>query len=147
MQNAVKDLVGQEPQYRNLQSDLASKLSGVSSIQEFDDEQGFAWNLLVLLNASSLEFGSLCIPSQRLLYLLRTLRSWYNEDAAAEQDLPMHQRTLFVVQLDKLFGHLAQSLQDVSAGQWDFFLNKSYEWIAVRSKFNTEHVTKICPGT
>lgn len=124
--------MGQDPQYRNLQSDLASKLSGISSIQEFDDEQGRAWNLLVLLNASSLEFGGLCMPSQRLLHLLRTLRSWYNEDATAEQDLPLHRRSHFIVQLSQLFGHLAQSLQDVSAGQWEFFLNKSYEWIAVR---------------
>lgn len=134
--------MGQDPQYRNLQSDLASKLSGISSIQEFDDEQGRAWNLLVLLNASSLEFGGLCMPSQRLLHLLRTLRSWYNEDATAEQDLPLHRRSHFIVQLSQLFGHLAQSLQDVSAGQWEFFLNKSYEWIAVRIvKISVIHLT------
>lgn len=138
--------------YKNLQSDLTSKLSGVSSLEQFNEGETkgkqndmafdnitsntilllfLAWTLLVLLNASSLKFGAFAIPSQRLMHLLLTVRKWFDDDSVLS-DFDPHHRTRITMQLARLFANLAESTQDVSGGQWQFFLERSYEWIAVR---------------
>lgn len=90
-----------------------------------------AWTLIVLLNASSLKFGAFAIPSQRLMHLLLTVRKWLDNDSVLSEFSP-HHRTRITMQLAQLFTNLAESTQDVSGGQWQFFLERSYEWIAVR---------------
>lgn len=106
-----------------LQSELVSKLSGVASLTEFVDSQHKAWSHLVLLNASSLKIGSFAIPAQRLTHLLLNIRKWFAEEDVDDQRVRVH------VQMAILFGHLGDSLQQVSAGQWDFIVQRVSEWI------------------
>ncbi|KAI7886425.1 hypothetical protein K492DRAFT_140487 [Lichtheimia hyalospora FSU 10163] len=126
---SLKNAFAESMQYKNLQSDLTSKLSGVSSLEQFNQDETKAWTLIVLLNASSLKFGAFAIPSQRLMHLLLTVRKWFDDDSILS-DFDPHHRTRITMQLAQLFANLAESTQDVSGGQWQFFLERSYEWIA-----------------
>ncbi|KAI9310568.1 hypothetical protein BX666DRAFT_2004897 [Dichotomocladium elegans] len=127
--DAFKNTLDGSAQYERLQSELTSKLSGVRSFDAFgEDADKEAWYLVVLLNASSLAFGAISIPPQRLTHLLLAVRKWFEDDSVVHDFVPSH-RMRVLVQLAKLFAHLAESVQDVSGGQWDFFLERSYEWI------------------
>ncbi|KAI9263195.1 hypothetical protein BDA99DRAFT_559751 [Phascolomyces articulosus] len=127
--NAIKTEFSQESDYKTLQSEITSKLSGISSLDEFGDNEGKAWKLLVLLNATSSHHGdAISIPSQRLMHLVLTIRKWFDDDSSLD-DLEYHQRTRVLIQLAQLFINIAKSVKDVSGGQWDFFLERSYEWV------------------
>ncbi|ORY91172.1 hypothetical protein BCR43DRAFT_446828 [Syncephalastrum racemosum] len=155
---SIKGAIGESAAYRNLQSDYASKLSGVTSLLEFDEDQNkgkrrssktksdtyplcVAWNLLVLLNTSSLKFGAIAIPPQRLMHLLLTVRKWFEE--SSEHDLSEEQRIRVIVQLLQLFIHLAESVQEVSGGQWEFFLERSREWATYYDTSRVEELAVV----
>ena len=90
-----------------------------------------AWKLLVTLNATSTDHGdAISIPSQRLMHLVLTIRKWFEDDSSLD-DLDSYQRTRVLVEIAKLFINIAKSVKDVSGGQWEFFLERSYEWMTV----------------
>ena len=85
----------------------------------------------MLLNATSMKHGNaIDIPPQRLMHLVLTVRKWFDNDYTLD-DFTADRRSRIVVQLAQLFINIAKSTRDVSGGQWDFFLERSYEWIAV----------------
>ncbi|KAG0184295.1 hypothetical protein DFQ28_011431, partial [Apophysomyces sp. BC1034] len=126
--SSFKNALGQSPQFSTLQSHLVSKLSAVAGLQEFENENSQAWDLLVLLNATALKFGSIAIPPQRLMHLLLAIKKWF-QNGSSEDGLPSL-RTQVTVQLAQLFINLSESVQNVSGGQWEFFLEQAYEWAA-----------------
>ncbi|KAI8147972.1 hypothetical protein BJV82DRAFT_594115 [Fennellomyces sp. T-0311] len=141
--HAIKDELYQETGYKNLQSDLTSKLSGISSLQDFDDENGKAWNMTVLLNATSMDHGNaIDIPSQRLMHLVLSVRKWFDNDHTLDDFAP-ERRSHIVTQLTQLFINIAKSVKDVSGGQWDFFLERSYEWLAYNDSELDEELPTI----
>ncbi|KAF7727113.1 hypothetical protein EC973_007974 [Apophysomyces ossiformis] len=137
---SFKNALGLSPQFSMFQSHLVSKLSGVTGLHEFEDSS-LAWELLVLLNASSLKFGAITIPSQRIMHLLLALRKWF-ENGSSEDGLSLY-RTQVIVQLAQLFGSLAESIQDISGGQWEFFLERSYEWMMFSDSSVVEEIPII----
>ncbi|CAO3592382.1 unnamed protein product [Absidia cylindrospora] len=124
---SFKSVIGEVAGYRYLQSDFANKLSGSEGLQVFDD-RAEAWQWLSLLNASTLHFGSIAIPPQRLMYLLNAIKGWFNQDY--DDHLSVIDRNKIHSQLAILFGNISDSIQEVSGSQWDFFLNCIYEWIS-----------------
>ncbi|KAG2223860.1 hypothetical protein INT45_012733, partial [Circinella minor] len=127
--NAIKTVFSQETSYKTLQSELTSKLSGISSLGEFGVDTGKAWKLLVTLNATSTDHGdAISIPSQRLMHLVLTIRKWFEDDSSLD-DIESYQRTRVLVEIAQLFINIAKSVKDVSGGQWEFFLERSYEWM------------------
>ncbi|CAO3634154.1 unnamed protein product [Cunninghamella blakesleeana] len=123
---SFKNIVGSSSSYQHLQSDYVNKLSGAKGMQVFDDSPE-AWQWLVLLNASSLQFSSINIPTQRLMYLVSTLRDWFGQDF--DDHLGVIERKRILAQIALLFKNIADTIQDVAGSQWDFFLNCIYEWI------------------
>ena len=95
-----------------------------------------AWKLLVTLNATSSDHGdAISIPSQRLMHLVLTIRKWFEDDSSLD-DLDSYQRTRILVKIAQLFINIAKSVKDVSGGQWDFFLERSHEWMTVSVLFS-----------
>ncbi|KAI8341835.1 hypothetical protein BC941DRAFT_466733 [Chlamydoabsidia padenii] len=124
---SFKQTIGELPSYRYLQGDLANKLSGSDGFQIFDDRPE-AWQWLSILNSSTLQFGSLAIPPQRLMYLLNTVKGWFGQDY--DDHLEVTQRKKVHGQMAILFDNICDTLQEVSGSQWDFFLDCVYEWIS-----------------
>ncbi|KAI9028280.1 hypothetical protein CLU79DRAFT_832688 [Phycomyces nitens] len=135
---ALKEIMGESPMFKNLQSDLVSKLSSVSKLQDLDDRHKKPWSLLVLLNASSLKFKSISIPTQRLMHLILAMRQWFNN-----MPPPDPEQAMLHVQIAQLFSHLAEPLQDVSGGQWALFLGQCYKWIAFSDPTIPEEITLL----
>lgn len=88
-----------------------------------------AWQWLTLLNASTLQFGSIAIPPQRLMYLLNSIKGWFGQDS--DDHLEVTERKRVHSQLAVLFGNLCDAVQEVAGSQWDFFLDCVHEWISV----------------
>ncbi|KAL0097906.1 hypothetical protein J3Q64DRAFT_1694309 [Phycomyces blakesleeanus] len=124
---AFKETMGESPMFKNLQSDLVSKLSSISNLEDFQDSHKKPWSLLVLLNISSLKFKYISIPTQRLMHLMLAMRKWFTSKSS-----PDTEQAMMHVQIAQLFSHLAESLQDVSGGQWSLFLGQCYEWVAIQ---------------
>lgn len=133
--SAFKYVLGNTDAYRHYQSDLCSKLSGVTSMLEFDyspDEEIDSkrkryWSLLGLLNSSALKVESFGIPRQRLLHLIQSLRPWLSQDFEFSED---QQRARARAQIAQLLKHLAKSVPDDLGGHWDCFLDCCFSWTA-----------------
>ncbi|ORE16950.1 hypothetical protein BCV71DRAFT_265228 [Rhizopus microsporus] len=133
--SAFKYVLGNTDAYRHYQSDLCSKLSGVTSMLEFDyspDEEIDSkrkryWSLLGLLNSSALKIESFDIPRQRLLHLIQSLRPWLSQDFEFSED---QQRARARAQIAQLLKHLAKSVPDDLGGHWDYFLDCCFSWTA-----------------
>lgn len=132
---SFKNSLSSTDAYKHYQSDLASKLSGVSTMEKLDyslddpvEKQKNNYSLLALLNASSLKFGAFDIPRQRIMYLIQGIRPLLqNED---DYDFSSDQQECRVkAQLAQLLKHLAESIQDVSGSHWEFFLQCCFEWV------------------
>ncbi|KAI8365943.1 uncharacterized protein BYT42DRAFT_600693 [Radiomyces spectabilis] len=140
---AIKDHIGDTQSFRNLQSDLTSKLSSVTTMEALEEETNSkAWSYMVLLNATSLKFGGISIPPQRLMHLVLSIRKWF-EPSSAEDNLSTLQRIRVSVQLAQLCMNIAETIQDVSGGQWDFFLQRCYEWAAFSDASTPEELPVI----
>jgi hypothetical protein len=115
--------------FQRYQSDLASKLSGMTKLSQLQADSKH-WHVLVLLNASSLKFGAFDIPRQRLTYLLQALRPLMLQEQDESDDNDDQQRARAQAQCAQLLKHLAQSMQDVSGSHWDYFLQCCFHWLA-----------------
>lgn len=133
--SAFKYVLSNTDAYRHYQSDLCSKLSGATSMLEFDyspDEEIDSkrkryWSLLGLLNSSALKVESFDIPRQRLLHLIQSLRPWLIQDFEFSED---QQRARARAQIAQLLKHLAKSVPDDLGGHWDYFLDCCSSWTA-----------------
>ncbi|KAI8085215.1 uncharacterized protein BX664DRAFT_338835 [Halteromyces radiatus] len=124
---SFKKVIGETSGYQYLSSDFANKLSGADSLQIFADRPE-AWEWLTLLNASSITFGTLPIPPQRLIYLVSTIKGWFKQDF--DDHLEVIHRKKIHIQLALLFSSISESVQEVSGSHWDLFLDCVYEWLS-----------------
>jgi hypothetical protein len=124
---SFKNALSDNSTFQHYQSDLASKLSGMTKLSQLEVDSKH-WRILVLLNASSLKFGAFDIPRQRLTYLMQALRPLLMQEQDDFDD--DQQRARAQAQCAQLVKHLAQSMQDVSGSHWDFFLQCCFHWLA-----------------
>ncbi|KAI8064173.1 hypothetical protein BC940DRAFT_306342 [Gongronella butleri] len=117
---SIKPIVGESSKFRYMQSDCANRLAGGQAMQIFDDSDE-AWQWLTLLNASSLSFGAIAIPPQRLMFLISTIRGWFGQDF--DDHLGVTERRKVHVQMALLFGHMSDAVQQVAGSQWHFFMD------------------------
>lgn len=145
---SLKGILNSAGSFTHYQSDLSSKLSGISSQEQFDYDledpdlkKKKNWSLLALLNASSLKLGSFDIPRQRLMYLIQGIRPLLNdEDSDFSSD---QQKARIQAQLAQLLKHLAESLQDVSGSHWEFFLQCCFNWITLADTTQPEELLVV----
>lgn len=143
--SAFKYVLGNTDAYRHYQSDLCSKLSGVTSMLEFDyspDEEidskrKLYWSLLGLLNSSALKVESFDIPRQRLLHLIQSLRPLLSQDFEFSED---QQRARARAQIAQLLKHLAKSVPDDLGRHWDYFLDCCFSWTAYADANQSEEL-------
>ncbi|KAI8061201.1 hypothetical protein BDF21DRAFT_369504 [Thamnidium elegans] len=146
---SFKSTLSSTDEYKHYQSDLASKLSGVSKLEKFDydlDDEDLKkknnYSLLALLNASSLKFGSFDIPRQRIMYLIQGIRPMLQNDD--DDDFSSDQQKSRVqAQLAQLLKHLTESIQDVSGSHWEFFLQCCFEWVACADTSQPEELLVV----
>ncbi|KAG1420549.1 hypothetical protein G6F59_007162 [Rhizopus arrhizus] len=135
---AFKYALSNTDPYRHYQSDLCSKLSGATSLFDFDyyTEDDSAnddlkkkryWSILGLLNASSLKVEPFDIPRQRIMYLIQSLRPLLSQDFEFSSD---QQKARTQAQFAQLLKHLAESVPDELGGHWDYFLESCFTWTA-----------------
>ncbi|KAI9307130.1 hypothetical protein BJ944DRAFT_247631 [Cunninghamella echinulata] len=137
---SFKNIIGTSSSYQRLQSEYVNKLSGSKGMQVFDDSPE-AWQWLILLNASSLQFSFINIPTQRLMYLVTTLRDWFGQDS--DDHLGIIERKKIQAQIALLFKNIADAVQEVSGNQWDFFLDCIYEWISYNDSNDSDSLPLI----
>lgn len=145
---SFKGILSSTDSFKHYQSDLSSKLSGISSQEQFDYDvedpdlkKKKNWSILALLNASSLKLGSFDIPRQRLMYLIQGIRPLLNdEDADFSSD---QQKARVQAQLAQLLKHLAESVQDVSGSHWSLFLQCCYGWITLADTTQPEELLVV----
>ncbi|KAI8980517.1 hypothetical protein BDB01DRAFT_836734 [Pilobolus umbonatus] len=129
---SIKDYVGGSVAYNHYQSDLASKLSALKKLEQLDysDSPSSAknrnWDMIVLLNESSLKYGAIDIPRQRLTHLIQSLRPILLDDQFSGS---RQQRVRIQIQLAQLLNNLSVSMQEVPGTHWQLFLQCSYQWI------------------
>ncbi|KAI8329266.1 hypothetical protein EDC96DRAFT_452486 [Choanephora cucurbitarum] len=147
--NTIKSSLDGTEAYSRYQSDLVSKLSGVSQWEQLDydpeDEdtkKKTNYSLLVLLNASSLKHSAINIPHQRIMYLIQSVRSLFTQDDdSMEND---QQKYRVQAQYAKLLKHLAESIQDIaSSNHWDFFLQLCIKWIGYADTTQPEELLVV----
>lgn len=133
---SFKNTLGDTDAYKHYQSDLSSKLSGVSSMEKLDynaedpDANRLKnYSLLALLNTSSLKYGAFDIPRQRLMYLIQGVRSLVQKDQDDYDFSSERQKCRVQSQIAQLLKHLAESIQEVSGSHWEFFLQCCFEWV------------------
>jgi hypothetical protein len=71
------------------------------------------------------------MPPQRLIFLLQSLRKWFDTDEASEASLYRSARVRS--QYLKLLSHMAPSLLEVPGSHWDYILSIVQEWLMVSS--------------
>ncbi|KAI8075925.1 uncharacterized protein B0P05DRAFT_579996 [Gilbertella persicaria] len=148
--NAFKGHLSGTEAYKHYQSELASRLSGISSWEQLDyvpEEEGDIkektnYSVLVLLNTSSLKFGAFDIPRQRIMYLIQGIRPLLtNEDDEFSND---QQKARVQAQYANLLKHLAESVQDVVSGShWDFFLQCCFKWMGYADTTQPEELLVV----
>ncbi|KAI8637415.1 hypothetical protein BD408DRAFT_424529 [Parasitella parasitica] len=145
---AFKGILDKTDSFKHYQSDLSSKLSGISSLEQLDYDltdpdlkKKRNWGLLALLNASSLKHGSFNIPRQRVMYLIQGIRpllSDENSDFSSDQ-----QKARIFSQLAQLLKHLSESVQDISGSHWEFFLQCCFGWITLADTTQPEELLVV----
>ncbi|KAI8988239.1 hypothetical protein BDF20DRAFT_813891 [Mycotypha africana] len=140
--NALKNRMNQSNAYQHYQSDLASKLSGITQgldqfdfcIEEYDSRKKLNWNLLCLLNASASKTSGFDIPRQRLMFLVQTLRPLLASDSSnqGEEFSNELQKAKILTQMAQLLKHMTISIADVQGSHWDWFLQCCFEWTAFK---------------
>lgn len=133
---SFKNSLSDTDAYKHYQSDLSSKLSGVSTMEKLDYDpedpdvnRKKNYSLLALLNTSSLKYGAFDIPKQRLMYLIQGIRSLMQNDQDDYDFSSEQQKCRVQSQIAQLLKHLAVSIQDVSGSHWEFFLQCCFEWV------------------
>ncbi|KAL7316263.1 hypothetical protein PS15m_005384 [Mucor circinelloides] len=145
---SFKGILSNTDSFKHYQSDLSSKLSGITSQEQFDYDledpdlkKKKNWSLLALLNASSLKLGSFDIPRQRLMYLIQGIRPLLSD---ADSDFSSDQQKARIqAQLAQLLKHLAESVQDVSGSHWSFFLECCFGWITLADTTQPEELLVV----
>ncbi|CEP18758.1 hypothetical protein [Parasitella parasitica] len=133
---SFKGILDNTESFKHYQSDLSSKLSGVTSQEQLDFDledpdlrKKKNWSLLALLNASSPKRGSFDLPRQRLMYLIQGIRPLLNdEDSDFSSD---QQKARIHAQLAQLLKHLSESVQDVFGSHWELFLQCCFSWMTL----------------
>ncbi|KAI8382988.1 hypothetical protein BD560DRAFT_385726 [Blakeslea trispora] len=147
--NAIKSSLDGTEAYNRYQSDLASKLSGVTQWEQLDYDpevgdikQKTNYSLLVLLNTSSLKHNAIHIPRQRIMYLIQGIRPLLTQD---DDGISNDQQKYRVrAQYAKLLKYLAESIQDVVSGShWDFFLTSCIRWIGYADTTQPEELLVV----
>lgn len=148
--NSFKNTISATNGYKHYQSDLASKLSGVSKLEKFDYDMEDPdlkkknnYSLLALLNASSLKYGSFDIPRQRIMYLIQGIRPMLQNDEDDYDFSSDQQKSRVQAQLAQLLKHLADSVQDISGGHWEFFLQCCFGWVACADASQPEELLVV----
>ncbi|KAI9346637.1 hypothetical protein BD770DRAFT_475389 [Pilaira anomala] len=146
--HSFKSELSNTDEYKHYQSDLASKVSGVSKLENFDydlDDPDLKkknnYGLLALLNASALKYGSFDIPRQRIMYLIQGIRPTLqttDSDFSTDQ-----QKSRVQAQLAQLLKHLAESVQEISGSHWEFFIQCCFEWVACADTSQPEELLVV----
>ncbi|ORX46718.1 hypothetical protein DM01DRAFT_1339377 [Hesseltinella vesiculosa] len=123
---SFKSVLGESNKYRLLQSDCASRLSGGKGLQIFDDSDS-AWEWLTVLNASTLPFGSIAIPPQRLMFLITTIKDWLDQDF--DDHLCVTDRHKVQGQIMRLFANISEAVQQVAGSHWNLFLDSATRFL------------------
>jgi hypothetical protein len=146
---SFKNILSDTDAYKHYQSDLASKLSGVSKIEKLDhslDEENVKKNnysVLALLNASSLKYGAFDIPRQRIMYLIQGIRPMLQSEEDDYDFSSDQQKSRVQAQLAQLLKHLAESVQDISESHWEFFLQCCFGWVACADASQPEELLVV----
>lgn len=69
------------------------------------------------------------MPPQRLIFLLQSVRKWFDSDLASDASLYRSARVRS--QYLKLLSHMAIALLDVPGSHWDYMLSTVQEWLMV----------------
>lgn len=123
------------PEVERFQNRLASQISSITPGQIFDDDNTSAWKSLVLLNQCISSKTPLTMPPQRLIFLLQSIRKWFDSDLASESSLYRTARVR--AQYLKLLAHMASALLEVPGTHWDYMLSIIQEWLIVRFSLPT----------
>jgi hypothetical protein len=83
----------------------------------------------VLLNQCISSKTPLTMPPQRLIFLLQSVRKWFDSDLASDASLYRSARVRS--QYLKLLSHMAIALLDVPGSHWDYMLSTVQEWLMV----------------
>lgn len=126
---SFKNTLSGNSTYQHYQSDLASKLSGVTKLSQFEINSKH-WRVLVLLNASALSFGAFDIPRQRSTYLTQALRRLMLQEEDEDAFDDEQQGARVQAQSAQLLRNMAITMQDISGSHWDFFLQCCFHWLA-----------------
>ncbi|GAB5591582.1 hypothetical protein Unana1_06482 [Umbelopsis nana] len=119
------------PEVERFQNRLASQISSITPGQIFDDDNTSAWKSLVLLNQCISSKTPLTMPPQRLIFLLQSIRKWFDSDLASESSLYRTARVR--AQYLKLLAHMASALLEVPGSHWDYMLSIIQEWLIISS--------------
>ncbi|KAI7889142.1 uncharacterized protein EV154DRAFT_515547 [Mucor mucedo] len=148
--SSFKNTISSTNTYKHYQSDLASKLSGVSKLEKFDYDmedpdlkKKTNYSLLALLNASSLKYGSFDIPRQRIMYLIQGIRPMLQNDDDDYEFSSDQQKARVQAQLAQLLKHLADTVQDISGSHREFFLQSCFGWVACADASQPEELIVV----